>query len=127
MFKTVLFPIDQSREAIETAGKAIELAKNYCSHLILLSVIEEERPETSNPQSIAALLSRAKEQVEQAGIQCELIERKGKPAFVICDIADELNVDVIVMGTKEVDFEKNSESTVARVIQLTPCPVLVVP
>ena len=28
MFSTVLFPIDQSREALETAGKALELAKS---------------------------------------------------------------------------------------------------
>ena len=39
MFETVLFPIDQNREAFETASKAIELAKNHQSHIILLSIV----------------------------------------------------------------------------------------
>ena len=127
MFKTVLFPIDQSKEALETAGKAIELAKSHDSHFIMLAVIQEESPEMENLQSLTSLLNRTKEQVKQAGFNCDVIERIGKPAFVICDIAHELNVDVIVMGAKGVDLEKDKESTVARVIQLAPCPVLVVP
>ena len=39
MFNTVLFPIDQSREAIETAAKALELARSHGSHVVLLSVV----------------------------------------------------------------------------------------
>ena len=45
MFSTVLFPIDQSREALETAGKALELAKSHGSRMGLLSVVQPERPE----------------------------------------------------------------------------------
>ncbi len=56
-----------------------------------------------------------------------MIEREGKPAFVICDVADEINADVIVMGTRGLTLEATSPSTASRVIQLAPCPVLVVP
>ncbi|MFL0760797.1 MAG: universal stress protein, partial [Prochlorococcus sp.] len=45
MFETVLFPIDQSREAMETASKALELARSHGSRLIILSVVQAERPE----------------------------------------------------------------------------------
>ena len=127
MFKTVLFPIDQSREAFETANKAIQLAKNHQSHIIMLSVVQLDRPEMDDTEFVASLLNRAKEQMEQAGISCEVLEKQGKPAFVICDIADELNVDLIVMGTRGLNLESDDESTAARVIQLAPCPVLVVP
>ena len=127
MFETVLFPIDQSRETMETASKALELARSHSSRLIILSVVQAERPEMHDPEVVAVLLKRAREQVEQAGIACEVLEREGKPAFVICDVADELNVDVIVMGTRGVNLDGDSESTAARVIQLAPCPVLVVP
>ena len=127
MFKTVLFPIDQSREAFETANKAIQLAKNHQSHIIMLSVVQPERPEIDDTEFVASLLNRAKKQMEQADISCEVLEKKGKPAFVICDIADELNVDLIVMGTRGINLESDNESTAARVIQLAPCPVLVVP
>ena len=127
MFETVLFPIDQSREALETAGKALELARSHNSRLVLLSVVQPERPEMHDHEAVAALLAQTRERFEQAGVSCQEIEREGKPAFVICDVADELNVDVIVMGTRGVNLEADSGSTAARVIQLAPCPVLVVP
>ena len=127
MFETVLFPIDQSRQARETAGKALELALSHDSRLLLLSVVEPERPGMQDPGSVADLLQRTQREVQQKGVPCEVIERQGKPAFVICDVADELNVDVIVMGTRGVNLQQDSQSTAARVIQLAPCPVLVVP
>jgi len=127
MFETVLFPIDQSREALETAGKALELARTHGSRVLLLSVVQPERPEMHDHEAVAGLLDQARDRFEQAGVTCEQIEREGRPAFVICDVADELNVDVIVMGTRGVNLETESGSTAARVIQLAPCPVLVVP
>ena len=127
MFETVLFAIDQSREALETAGKALELARTHGSRLLLLSVVEPEWREMNDHEAVARLLTSMKERFEQSGVACEPIEREGKPAFVICDVADELNVDVIVMGTRGVNLEAESGSTAARVIQLAPCPVLVVP
>ena len=127
MFETVLFPIDQSREALETAGKVLELARTHGSRVLLLSVLQPERPEMNDHVAVAPLLSRTLDRFEQLGVACEQIEREGKPAFVICDVADELNVDVIVMGTRGVNLEAESSSTAARVIQLAPCPVLVVP
>ena len=127
MFETVLFPIDQSREAAETAGKALELARNHNSRLVVLSVVQPERPEMHDHEAVATLLAEARARFEQAGVACEVVEREGKPAFVICDVADELNVDVIVMGTRGVNLQAESGSTASRVIQLAPCPVLVVP
>jgi nucleotide-binding universal stress UspA family protein len=60
-------------------------------------------------------------------VACEVLEREGKPAFVIGDVADEINADVIVMGTRGITLEGDHQSTAARVLQLAPCPVLVVP
>jgi nucleotide-binding universal stress UspA family protein len=76
---------------------------------------------------VAELLAQARSSFEQAGVACELLERRGKPAFVIGDVADEINADVIVMGTRGITLETDQQSTAARVIQLAPCPVLVVP
>lgn len=127
MFEIVLFPVDQSREAIETSRKALDLAKTHNSRMILLSVVQPEREAMNDPQAVSELLDRARSQVVEHGVPCEIIEHEGNPAFVICDVADELNVDVIVMGTRGVNIEGDSESTAAKVIQLSPCPVLVVP
>ena len=127
MFGIVLFPLDSSRQALETATKAIELARSHNGRMVLLSVVEPNRPGMEDPAVVAQLLERTRLQVEQAGVACEVVERQGQPAFVIGDVADELNVDVIVMGSRGVNLKTESESTAAKVIQLAPCPVLVVP
>ena len=133
MFETVLFPIDQSREyrqAAETVAKVVSFHK---SRLIILSVVEE--PEAgasevmSSPEAIAELLESAKAMFSQQGIESELIEREGKPAFTICDVADEIEADLIVMGCRGIGLteEGAADSVTNRVINLSPCPVLIVP
>ncbi len=123
MFPTVLFPIDRSRQALETAAVALKLVQQHGSRLVLLSVVVAGDEEAA----VAELLQQARGSFEQAGVACELIEREGKAAFVIGDVADEINADLIVMGTRGITLESDQQSTAARVIQLAPCPVLVVP
>jgi nucleotide-binding universal stress UspA family protein len=136
MFKTVLFPLDSSRESREAADKVAEVVKTCGSRLFILSVVEtptaEETPaaEMTSPEAIAELLQTAKTLFSNLGVEItEAIEREGKPAFVICDVADELNADLIVMGCRGLGLtdEGAAESVTNRVINLSPCPVLVVP
>lgn len=124
MFGTILLPIDRSRQAADTAAMALKLAQQSSSRLVLLSVLESGE---DDPGQVAQLLDQARSSFEQAGIACEVLEREGKPAFVIGDVADEINADLIVMGTRGITVETDQHSTAARVIQLAPCPVLVVP
>jgi nucleotide-binding universal stress UspA family protein len=135
MFKTVLFPVDQSRESREAAEMLVELVKFYQSRLVILSVVEpaESSDETddamTSPEHVAELLKTAQMLFAQAGITAEAIEREGKPAFTICDVADEVSADLIVMGSRGLGLttEGAAESVTNRVISLSPCPVLVVP
>jgi nucleotide-binding universal stress UspA family protein len=134
MFKTVLFPIDQSRESRQAAETVASLVKIHGSRLYILSVVESpEAGETTDvmtsPESIAELLETAKSLFSQQGIESEAIEREGKPAFTICDVADEIEADLIVMGCRGLGLtdEGVSDSVTNRVINLSPCPVLIVP
>lgn len=124
MFETILLPMDRSRQAADTAAMALKLAQQFNSRLVLLSVLESGE---DDPLQVAQLLDQARSSFEQAGVACEVLEREGKPAFVIGDVADEINADLIVMGTRGITVETDQHSTAARVIQLAPCPVLVVP
>ena len=108
-------------------AKALELAQQHNSRLVLLTLLGDERPEMKDPDAVPQLLKHFHDQMNKAGVVFELVERRGKPALVILDLASELNVDVIVMGTHGVNLNTDSESTAAEVIQLAPCPVLVVP
>ncbi|MGF1570227.1 MAG: universal stress protein [Nodosilinea sp.] len=133
MFKTVLFPIDMSSEAQQAAPKVAELVKLHQSRLILLSVVEAAadalQTGQSSPDAVAQLLGQAKQVFATQSIDTEVIEREGQPAFVICDVADELNADLIVMGCRGVGLieDAQNESVTIRVINLSPCPVLIVP
>jgi nucleotide-binding universal stress UspA family protein len=127
MFDTVLFPIDNSRQTMEMAGKVIQLARQHGSRVVLLAVVEDEEGTMHDPASVTQLLEQARSSFEKAGLDCDVFERPGKPAFVIGDVAEEVNADLIVMGTRGLTLEEDQHSTAARVIQLAPCPVMVVP
>jgi nucleotide-binding universal stress UspA family protein len=135
MFKTVLFPIDQSREAREAAEVVSNVVQKYGSSLVLLSVVEEPSADAPSadpmvsPEVVAKLLESAQTLFSQQGIKAEIIEKQGKPAFTICDVADEIGADLIIMGCRGLGLteEGATDSVTTRVINLSPCPVLIVP
>ncbi|BBA79131.1 hypothetical protein RGRSB_0563 [cyanobacterium endosymbiont of Rhopalodia gibberula] len=137
MFTTVLFPVDQSRETREAAETVANIVKIYNSRLILLSVVEKPSEEQKTEQerimgstdAVAKLLQGAQALFANKGIEADLIEREGMPSFVICDVADEVNADLIIMGCRGLGLtmEGASESVTNRVINLSPCPVLIIP
>lgn len=138
MFKTVLFPIDQSRESREAADVVANVVKTYGSRLVILSVVESLDEETAptaadlemtSPEAIAELLQNAKALFTEQGLDAEVMERAGKPAFTICDVADEIGANLIIMGCRGLGLtdEGAADSVTNRVINLSPCPVLIVP
>ena len=136
MFKTVLFPLDQSRESREAAEVVINLVKTYDSRLILVSVVEKTSEEKTtdtdlmrSEEAVAKLLQEARVFFADRGIKADVIEREGIPSFTICDVADEIGANLIVMGCRGLGLtqEGASDSVTNKVINLSPCPVLVVP
>ncbi len=101
MFKTVLFPIDQSREAREAVEVVSSIVKTYDSKLFLLSVVEKADDGgdsvMSNEEIVAKLLDEAKNLFAQSNIEAEIIEKEGMPSFTICDVAEEVNANLIIM------------------------------
>lgn len=137
MFKTVLFPVDQSREAREAAEVVANIVQKYGSRLVLLSVLEESNEEEgasiaetmTSPEVISELLKNAQALFAEQGIDSDTMSRTGMPAFTICDVADEIGADLIIMGCRGLGLtdEGAAESVTNRVINLSPCPVLIVP
>jgi nucleotide-binding universal stress UspA family protein len=131
MFKTVLFPVDQSRDAREAAETVAALVKLCDSKLMILSVEESEDtdPPHLTTDAIDQLLESARSMFEEWGIAAQTMHRTGKVAFCICDVADEIGADIIVMGCRGIGLtdEGAQDSVSNRVINLSPCPVLIVP
>ena len=136
MFKTVLFPVDLSREAREAADKVINIVKTFQSRLILVSVVEvlsegqkPFHPEMTSSETVNQLLEQAKSIFTEEGIEAEILQKEGHPAFTICDLADEIEADLIVIGCRGTGLtdEGATDSVSNRIINLSPCPILVVP
>ncbi|MEM8641457.1 MAG: universal stress protein [Cyanobacteria bacterium P01_G01_bin.54] len=133
MFKTVLFPLDQSQGTRQAAEMVVAMVKQYNSHLVLLSVVEPpgegDSGAMSSAEAVEKLLAGAKKLFAEQGIDAEVVEQEGMPSFTICDVADEKQADLIIMGCSGAGMtaEGAAESVTNRVINLSPCPVLVVP
>jgi nucleotide-binding universal stress UspA family protein len=130
MFKTILFSIDVTREARKAAEIVADLVKIHQSKLFILSVVETNTEGVmSSKTQVAQLLEQAKSFLAKQSIEAETLEKEGQPAFIICDVADEINADLIVMGCRGLGLveEASSDSVTSRVINLAPCPVLVIP
>jgi nucleotide-binding universal stress UspA family protein len=134
MFKKILFPIHHSREAQAALKVIIDLVEAQHSELVLLVVVDTtiidaavvgEEPSTG--EDLSAVLVAVQAKLAEHNITAEVLRREGKPAFTICDVADEINADLIAMGSRGLDEEQAGESVTNRVIGLSPCPILVVP
>ena len=130
MFKTILFPIELTRDAKKAVEISAELVKIHNSKLVILSVVESAtQGAMSSEEQVAKLLQEAKSFFAKQGINAETIEKEGIPAFTICDVADEINADLIVMGCRGlglIDEDAAAESVTNRVINLASCPVLII-
>jgi nucleotide-binding universal stress UspA family protein len=134
MFKKILFPIHHSREAQTALKVVVDIVEAHHSELVLLVVADTTvidaavvGEETSTTENLGAVLAAVQAKLAEHSITAEVLQREGKPAFTICDVADEINADLIAMGSRGLDDEHASESVTSRVIGLSPCPILVVP
>ena len=137
MFTTVLLPLAPHPPDPATLAQVQSLVRGPDGRVVLLRLLEAEA--LSNPHQSRTLREheRVQGQLRAAGLICTVIEHRlqsvhdedavGFAAAVIADVADELNVDVIVMGGPGVNLEIDSTSATASVIELVSCPVLVVP
>jgi nucleotide-binding universal stress UspA family protein len=137
MFKKILLPIHQSREALSATKTVIEMVQQYQSQVFLLAVTDTSvidaavvgEAESSATEEVGLLMAEVQALLSEHGVAAEVIQREGNPAFTICDVADEINADLIAMGSRGIGLEEEriTESVTNRVISLSPCPVLVIP
>lgn len=135
MYKKLLFSIDSGPGAKRVMQSVLDMAELCNSEVVVLSVVESAEdsdpahPEQTSPEAVASLLEQAKKVFDQRGYRVQTIEREGQPAFVICDVADEVNADLVFIGCSGTGLteEGREDSVSSKVINLSPCPVLVVP
>lgn len=140
--KTILVPVDFS----ETANKALTIAKDiakktnaslHLANFYSIPVADYSYPDISMPGEImeqiriAALkgMELLTNGLKEEGIQAESTVKMGLATDGIIDIAEELNVDLIVMGTTGASgiLNKLIGSNASSVMQRTEKPIILVP
>ena len=133
----VLIPVDGSDSSKNAAKYAAHLVNARNPKLYLLNVWEpvnmtiggemaEKLREEEQAKSMA-LLEEYKKLLEPCGLGVELIARSGRPDYVILNVQDELDSDLIVIGSRGLSVLENviMGSVVTRVLEGATCPVLV--
>jgi nucleotide-binding universal stress UspA family protein len=108
---------------------AISIAEEYKAELTLLHVLEDMADSADIQNEIAKVMASLQKRIPPE-ISCTMksIVRIGKPYQQIIELAMESRTDLIVMGVRgrnALDLAVFG-STTERVVQLGPCPVLVV-
>jgi nucleotide-binding universal stress UspA family protein len=119
---------DQSEQALEYA---VSLATEYGAELSLVHVLEGVAGSTDIENEIAKVMESLEKRISpetRRDCKTKTLVRIGKPYQQIIELALESRTDLIVMGVRgrnALDLAVFG-STTYRVVQLGPCPVLVV-
>ncbi len=146
MFNKILCATDLNKENDPAITKAVQVAHQFHSSIIILNVHDEfmEKEEMEmlrvNIESVqsefekTAILAKNEmkgiiHSLHAEDIKVEFILKKGKPNKVICDESEKLGSDLIVIGKSSGSNISNIilGSTAAYIVNHANVPVLVVP
>lgn len=136
----ILVPTDGSEHSVRAAEYAISIAKTHDAQIIIVYVVDEvvidQFSKVAEREAIERELKRDGQRyihyviglAEAEGVASSSMLVKGRPFEQIVNLTKGLNIDLLVMGTYgHQGAERILMGRVAeRVIQYSPCPVLVV-
>lgn len=141
--KSILFPTDFSDTSQHVLPYAASFAEEFKAKLYILHVIEDisnaayfdmltgpplEEMYTELEKQAWTQLNETLPERKREVVQWEPLIRRGAPALEIVHAAEELEADMIVLGTHgRTGFKHMLFGSVAeKVIRMAPCPVLTV-
>ena len=141
MIKAIGVGTDGSETAKKAVDFAMDMAERYGAKLVIASAykpVSEDRlrkEQVDAPQEIQwsinpteevdATLRAVEEQAGERGLDYVSEARNGDPADVLCDIAGDYEVDVMVVGNKGMD-RRILGSVPNTVSHKAPCSVMIV-
>jgi nucleotide-binding universal stress UspA family protein len=135
VFETVVVGADASETATEAVRQAIELVKLTGGRLHIVSAYKQQQystpggEETTGLESgdlAASVLADHGSRARAAGVEAITHAKSGAPAEVICDLASEVNADLIIVGNKGmIGVRRVLGSVPNSVAHHAPCSVLI--
>lgn len=141
MYKKILLPTDGSKYSQKAEKHAIFLAEKTGAEILALSVIENNfsigLPDDTVDEINQLLKEETKENLGKVNdlkdqlddnVKITSLIKEGSPAAAILDVAEEENVDLIVIGSSgKSGFDRFLMGSVAtKVVKSAKCSVLVV-
>ncbi|MGA3290726.1 MAG: universal stress protein [Candidatus Bathyarchaeia archaeon] len=136
----ILIPIDGSDYSMRAAEHGISIAKMLNAKIIVVYVIDDivldQFSKINERENVERELKKDGQRyikyvlglAEKEGVNADSLLAKGGPSEQIVHLAKELNIGLIVMGTHGLRgaMKVLIGSVAERVIELAPCPVLVI-
>jgi nucleotide-binding universal stress UspA family protein len=136
VFETVVIATDGSESVERAVAVAVDLAERFGATVHALSVVDiddvEGAPESVREDFRSALAESAGEATEEIETEVEndveTAVREGRPAAEITSYAEEMDADVVAMGTRGRHGENRFliGSVAERVVRTCPVPVMTV-
>jgi nucleotide-binding universal stress UspA family protein len=138
MFGKILHANDGSAPAFHALGLALAIARQNNSELHMVSIeeidympefIEEVRQQTGTAaRRFHGVIQRARKLAEDSHVNLHTHVRPGHPVRDVVQLAAEIKADLLVIGATghSALYERMIGSRADRIVQLAPCPVLVV-
>lgn len=123
--KTILLPLDLTKETREKVGKAIEFAKYFDAKIQVLSVLDKSAENFEN--KLLSYSNQVKRYIQERGISCGNKTVRGKNiAQLVVDYAKEVDADLImIMSKAELNLKEFFIGTTAQqIINTSTIPVL---
>lgn len=137
MFGTIVWATDGSQNADRALDTAKALADGHGALLVVVHVVQHYATETGlavypDEDQVQAKLQQTVEQLTNDGFKTSLrvVDHVGpQAAHQIAKVAREVGADLVVMGTRGHGSIAGLllGSVVTRLLQVAPCPVVVVP
>jgi nucleotide-binding universal stress UspA family protein len=134
VFETVVVGADASETAAEAVRQAIELVKLTGGRLHIVSAYKPQTFSTTGGEETGlesgdlaeSVLADHGSRARAAGVEAQVHAKSGPPAEVICDVAEEVNADLIIVGNKGmVGMRRVLGSVPNSVAHHAPCSVLI--
>ena len=123
--KTILLPVDLSKETREKVSKAVELAKLFNADIRVISILTQNDEDTEN--KLISYSNQVWKFIKEKGIRCTINTLRGKDIpKMIQDYGREVDADlVLIMSKAELSLKELFLGTVAqRIISESDIPVL---
>jgi len=137
--KKVMVAVNESPAAKYALELTLNLIQDYQSCEVILVRISSNLKQkdlalSKSEMEKDEILAPAMERVKRMGISCRCILRAGKPAQQICNLVEELNIDLLAVGSPErrpdvaktlPDFDRLFGSSLSDYVRVNAnCPVL---